>query len=260
MQFPVIGIPCYSTERGDNQRPIYANNQTYAQAIIHAGGAPVLIPPGSPDMLAAIYARLDGLLLSGGGDVNPAFYGEDPIPACQPPEQERDEAELALTRAALADGLPILGICRGHQLLNIALGGSLYQDIPTQWQGKFLRHDCAGEVRDHIAHSIQIAPGSQLASILGTTETGVNSFHHQALKALGAGLRTVATSEDGVIEGIELPDRPFVLAVQYHPEAMEATDPISRRLFAAFVRACAAHAEQRAIAAPRPNKPIATVQ
>jgi putative glutamine amidotransferase len=234
---PVIGIPCYSTERPDTRRPLYGNNQTYVQAVIRVGGAPMLIPPGDPEMLAAIYARLDGLLLSGGGDVDPAFFGEQAIPECDPPERERDEAEIALTQLALADGLPILGICRGMQLLNIACGGSLYQDIPKQRPTK-LRHNCRGEERNFVAHTISVQPGSRVAAALGKTTEGVNSFHHQSVKEPGAGIKVVGVAKDGIAEALEMPSYPFVVAVQYHPEAMDETHESSQRLFAAFVQAC----------------------
>jgi putative glutamine amidotransferase len=188
-------------------------------------------------MLEAIATHLDGLLLSGGGDVDPRHFGEQAVPECGVPEPERDETELWLARWALERRLPVLGICRGLQVLNIVLGGSLYQDLPTQYERPLLHHNRAGEVRNFIAHDIAIDPQSRLAGILGVTSDGVNSFHHQGLKAIGEGLQVVATAEDGVAEGAEMPAYPFVVAVQYHPEAMEESVP-SQRLFAAFVAAC----------------------
>ena len=234
---PIIGIPCYSAARADTARPLYGNNQSYVQAVLRAGGAPLLIPPAETSVLAAIAERLDGLLLSGGGDVDPRLYGEEPLPECQPPEVERDATELFFTRWALERRLPLLGICRGIQVLNVVQGGSLYQDLPSQYD-KPLRHNCAGEQRNYVAHTIQIDPDSQFGTIVGATTAGVNSFHHQAVKALGEGLRVVATAEDGVVEAAEMPDYPFVITVQWHPEAMDEDDPISVRLCAAFVAAC----------------------
>lgn len=234
---PIIGIPCYTNARTDTGRPFYGNNQTYVHAVLRAGGAPLLIPPAPPSTLEAIAAHLDGLLLSGGGDLDPRHYGEQAVEACGAPEADRDETELWLSRWALDRRLPVLGVCRGLQVLNVVLGGSLYQDVPTQYDRPPLRHDCAGEVRDHIAHEIEIAPDSKLAGILGVTRDGVNSFHHQALKAIGDGLRVVATAEDGIVEGAEIPEQPFVVAVQYHPEALPESAS-SQRLFAAFVAAC----------------------
>ncbi len=234
---PIIGIPCYSAVRADTSRPLYGNNQTYVQAVLRAGGAPLLIPPSETSVLAAIAERLDGVLLSGGGDVDPRTYGEEPLPECGAPEVERDAAEIFFTRWALERRVPLLGICRGIQVLNVVRGGSLYQDLPSQYD-KPLRHNCAGEQRNYVAHTIQIDPDSQFGAIVEHTTAAVNSFHHQAVKALGDGLRVVATAEDGVVEAAEMPDYPFVITVQWHPEAMDDDDPITTRLFAAFVAAC----------------------
>src|SRR5262249_11083676 len=215
----------------------YGNNQTYVRAVLRACGAPILIPPAEPEMLDATASHLDGLLLSGGGDVDPRYFGEEAVAECGVPEPERDEAELWLARWALERRLPILGICRGLQLLNIVLGGSLYQDLPTQYERPLLPHNRAGKVRNFIAHDTALDPQSRLAGILRVTTDEVNSFHHQALKAIGEGLQVVATAEDGVVEGAEMPGYPFVVAVQYHPEAMEERVS-SQRLFSAFVEAC----------------------
>ncbi|MFI5272815.1 MAG: gamma-glutamyl-gamma-aminobutyrate hydrolase family protein [Ktedonobacterales bacterium] len=235
---PIIGIPCYAAERAGTQRPLYGNNQSYIQAVLRAGGAPLLIPPAPAEVLADIASRLDGVLLSGGGDLDPRMYGEQVLPECDPPEVERDELEDFYTRWALQARKPVLGICRGLQILNVVRGGSLYQDIPSQCD-RPLRHNCAGEERNYIAHTIQIDPDSQFGAIIGAPTVGVNSFHHQALNALGAGLRVVATAEDGIIEAAEMPEFPFVVAVQYHPEAMDDDNAASQRLFAGFVAACA---------------------
>lgn len=234
---PIIGIPCYSAERAGTLRPLYGNNQSYVRAVLRAGGAPLLIPPAEPSVLAAIAVRLDGVLLSGGGDVDSHTYGEEPLPQCQPPEEERDAMEMFFIRSALERRKPLLGICRGIQLLAVVRGGSLYQDIPSQYD-RPLRHDHTGAARDVVAHAIQIDPDSQFAAIVGTTSDGVNSFHHQALRTPGNGVRVVATAEDGIVEAAEMPDYPFVIAVQWHPEAMSDDNPTSQRLFAAFVAAC----------------------
>jgi putative glutamine amidotransferase len=242
MQKPIIGIPCFAMVRADTGRPIYASNQTYAQAVAHAGGIPVLIPSLAdlPDV-SAINGWLDGLLLAGGSDLDPSLYGEAPAPESSAPELERDRLELDLIRLALDQDLPILGVCRGLQVLNVARGGSLYQHIPTE-RPSGIDHVQAGQPkRTYIAHSISVEPGSRLAGILGDglTDTGVNSFHHQAVKRLGEGLKVTAVAEDGVVEAVELADSPFVVAVQYHPEELVVTDSGSRRLFSAFVQACA---------------------
>jgi putative glutamine amidotransferase len=238
---PIIGIPCFPMVRGDTGRPIYASNQRYVQAVLHAGGVPILIPPvPSGEALSAIQEILDGLLLAGGADLDPTHYGEAPLPEMGTPEPQRDTTELAITRWALDKRLPVLGICRGMQLLNVACGGSLYQDLPTQLPSAF-DHEQQGQARTHIAHEVSTEPGSLLADILGVQHVGVNSFHHQAVKRIGQGLRVTGVAEDGVAEAIEIPDLPFVLAVQYHPEELEGNDATSHRLFLAFVQASAEH-------------------
>ncbi len=235
---PIIGIPCYTAQRADSGRPMYGNNRAYVRAVERAGGIPILIPPlADEESLAQVCARLDGLLLSGGADIAPACYGEEPIPECQAPEPERDAAELAMARWALDRGLPILGICRGLQLLNVASGGTLYQDIATQ-QPEAARHEWSALPRDTRAHAIRVQPDSRLAAVLGVSEHEVNSLHHQAVRDPGRGVRVVAQAPDGIAEGLEFPEHPFAVAVQFHPEELEQTDEVSRRLFAGFVRAC----------------------
>jgi putative glutamine amidotransferase len=238
---PVIGLPSYEAKRALNRRPIVANNIAYIRAVEQAGGIPVLIPSlGDEEALAAIYARLDGLLLTGGGDIEPGLYGEPRLPECGPAEEARDLTELTLARLALEHKLPILGICRGHQLLNVALGGTLYQDIGSALPGT-MRHQRTDHRRNWRAHAISVEPGSRLEEILGTRQHRVNSLHHQALHRLGKGVRVLAQSEDGVVEAIEVRGQPFALGVQFHPEELASTDQPSCRLFATFVEACRQH-------------------
>lgn len=235
---PIIGIPCYSGERAGNLRPLFGNNQAYVRAVHRAGGAPLLLPPlDDAELIARYIERMDGLLLSGGGDVAPMYYGQQALPQCDPPDRERDAMETALTRAALAAELPILGICRGMQLLNIVRGGTLYQDLPTQ-RPETLKHLYVGFPGTHLAHDIRLTPGSRTAGILGAERETVNSFHHQAVLDPGDDVEIVAWAEDGVAEAMELRDYPFGLAVQYHPEALDEDNQASARLFAAFVAAC----------------------
>ncbi len=235
---PLVGVPSFSGELADSHRPIYGANRTYIRALIAAGATPLLIPPElDASALERVCAQLDGLMLAGGADVDPAHYGEQRSSACGDVEPERDELELTLTRMALDRDLPTLGICRGMQVLNVACGGSLYQDIATDRPDAQL-HDQHHLARNHLAHSINVERESRLADILGVTETRVNSLHHQAVDRPGAGLRVVARAEDGLPEGIESLDRRFVVAVQYHPEELVETDALSRRLFAAFAEAC----------------------
>ncbi len=241
MAIPLIGIPTYATLSNTTHRPLYANNRSYARAVQRAGGAPVFIPLSEDDYLGAIcetlVAKLDGLLLSGGADIDPASYHEERLPFCGAIEPERDALELALTRKAMERGLPIFGICRGMQLLNVACGGSLYQDIVSQ-RTESLRHPQMEHPRDYRAHSIRIDEKSRLATILDTQTHHVNSLHHQAVKDAGAGLTVTAWAEDGVAEALEARDYPYALAVQYHPEELVESDPLSHALFVAFVEAC----------------------
>lgn len=235
---PVVGVPCFSAERAESHRPIYGNNQAYIHALIQAGLTPLLIPLGlDTAALEALCARLDGLLLSGGADIDPAHYGEARLPECGEVEPERDVLELSLTRMALAHGLPTLGICRGMQTLNVALGGSLYQDIGSQ-RPDAMPHAQTDLPRDHRAHSVTVERDSRLYAALGAEELRVNSLHHQAVKQPGSGARVVARASDGIAEGLEVPGQRFVVAVQYHPEELAETDELSRRLFAAFAQAC----------------------
>lgn len=215
-------------------------NRSYVRAVAAAGGAPVLIPLlDDPEALRAIYARLDGVLLPGGGDVDPARYGEAARPEYKVEGVDAllDAVELQLARWALDGGRPLLGICRGQQTLNVAAGGTLYQDIAAQVPGS-LPHQ-QPEARTALVHPIAVEPASRLASVLGETALAVNSIHHQAIARLAPGLRAVAQAPDGVLEGVELPTHPFALAVQFHPEELVPDHAPSARLFAAFVAACA---------------------
>jgi putative glutamine amidotransferase len=239
---PVIGIPCSSARRGDSRPAAYGNNQSYIHAVQRAGGVPLLIPPyQDAGALEAICSRLDGLLLSGGCDIDPARYGEEPIAACQEPQPERDELELALAAWALDAAVPILGICRGMQLLNVACGGTLVQDLATQ-QPEAAEHDQAAIGRTFRAHDIDLQEHSRLSEILGTTPYAVNSLHHQAVARPGECVEIVGWSPDGVAEAMEIDGHPFALAVQFHPEELESDpeqpDEPSRALFRAFVQAC----------------------
>lgn len=241
---PLIGIPCFAAERAGTHRPIYGNNQSYVRAVEESGGVPLLIPPlADPASRTAIRAKLDGLLLTGGGDIDPRHYGAARIPECGEIEAERDEDELDTARWALDQEVPILGVCRGMQILNVLRGGTLYQDITTQ-RPDSPRHDHTQHPRTWRAHEITVNPASRLAGILGATRQIVNSLHHQAVDRIGEGIEIVAWSEDGIAEAMEIPGPPFAIAVQYHPEELFPDDEPSRRLFAAFIQAAATYAER----------------
>jgi putative glutamine amidotransferase len=236
---PLIGIPCATVERVGSSMPVYAGNPPYIRALEAAGAIPVLIPLyADVTLLDDLRGRLDGLLLTGGGDVDPRHYAESSHPKTETPDAARDQIELAITRNTLRQDIPILGICRGMQLFNVARGGTLIQDIPTQVPGA-VNHDPSGDRSAFAMHSIAIEPGSRLAQIIGATSHTVNSYHHQAVAQPGDGVRVVARAVDGVAEAIELDDHAFAMAVQFHPERLFEQDARLANLFEAFVAACA---------------------
>ena len=238
---PLIGIPAAVHERPSAPGATYFQfNGNYPAALAASGALPVVIPLDLPeDALAELFARLDGLCLAGGVDVDPAHFSEARHPALGQVDAPRDATELTLARWALAADLPTFGICRGIQLLNVAAGGSLYQDLPAQMPAAQKHHfKLAISPWERPVHAVQIAADSRLAGILGTSETMTNSFHHQAVKEVASGFMPVARTADGVIEGIEAPGQRFALGVQWHPEGMFTTDLLARKLFAAFFAAC----------------------
>ena len=211
--------------------------EAYVQAVLMAGANPVLVPLGLPDdRLQGLLARLDGILFSGGGDIHPQRYGAQPHPLVNTVDEDRDRVEIALVRQAVESEKPFLGICRGLQVVNVALGGSLYEDLLEQHPNS-LKHDhFPDEARDFLAHSVSIDKGSQLSDILGAAEMDVNSLHHQGIRLLAPPLRAAAHAPDGVIEAVEALVHPFGLAVQWHPEWLQAHLAM-RALFERFVRA-----------------------
>ncbi len=237
MPHPVIGIPCAQIELNANRLPVMGVQRTYIEALQRAGAAPLLVPVGlQEEALKELMARLDGLLLAGGEDVDPQFYGAVRHHNTTHTDPLRDETEIMLTRWMVAQDRPVLAICRGHQLLNVALGGTLIQDIPSE-----LVPACdhprfyPSHALDELAHEVRLAADSRLFAILGEESLWVNSRHHQAVKELGDGLSAAAWAPDGVIEGMELPGRRFVVGVQWHPENLLDAVPAMRRLFEAFV-------------------------
>jgi putative glutamine amidotransferase len=214
-----------------------ALGMTYVRAIEAAGALPVVLPPLLAADVPAIAARLDGLVLSGGPDLAPAAYDAQPHPETGPTVPDLDAFEYAVAREALRLELPILGICRGAQALNVARGGTLHQHLPDV-VGDAIEHRQGGDGRLP-THLVEVDPGSRLAGLLGTTQLSVNSFHHQAIDRLGAGLRDCARAPDGTIEGIEDASLPFVMAVQWHAETLIAEVPTHRALFLELVAVAA---------------------
>jgi len=236
---PVIGITGRTDRSARPPNPLlFSIDQTYVQAVKLGGGAPVIIPSCLEEAeLRAVFELLDGLVFSGGGDILPALFGEEDSGLLWFVDERRDRSELALARWALADGLPLLAICRGIQVLNVAAGGTLIQDIPTQVPHALTHSTVAGRPRDIVAHTVEVEPSSHLAALVGGGELGVNSAHHQAVKDVGEGLIVTARAPDGVIEGLESPHHPFCIGVQWHPEAMAESRPGMRCLFVGLARA-----------------------
>jgi putative glutamine amidotransferase len=235
MSAPVIGITTSVTVAAAPARAYV--NVAYIEAVQAAGGVPLLLAPHVTfEVQAALWSRLDGLVLTGGGDIHPGRFGEAPHPKTDDISPERDELEIGLTRRALADDVPLFAICRGIQVLNVALGGTLVQDIAAERPGPILHSQT--EPRQQPTHPVKVmGEGTRLGRVLGALEVQVNSMHHQAIKDVGEGLREVAWAPDGIVEGLELPGERFVLGVQWHPEELVGHDPAARNLFAAVVDA-----------------------
>ena len=236
---PLIGISSRSAP-GDGllPTPLYAVRQPYVQAIRDAGGLTVLLAPIlEQDEVESLLPRLDGLLLSGGEDLAPEWYGGEQSPLIESIDRDRDRAELALVRAALRTGKPVLAICRGIQVLNVALGGTLFADINAQIPDALPHRPGKGQPLDASAHPVRLAPRSRLAAVLGAERITVNSFHHQAVREPGEGLVVTGRAPDGVIEGLEHQEHSFCIGVQWHPEMAGGTQDGMEPLFRALVQA-----------------------
>ncbi len=238
MKRPVILIPSARSDEGEGS-PKYQFNQKYIDAVKNAGGLPVGIMRPDVADLGSLFPNVDGLLLMGGYDIDPVRYGEQNR-ACIACEPARDELELALLKHAMAHKLPILVICRGFQILNTFMGGTLFQDVEHDMSGG-MHHDFHFDAeqkalpRNFLAHEVTITTDSILGRCAGTTNMRVNSLHHQGIKTIGAGLHASAYAPDGLIEAIEIADYPFGLGVQWHPE--ELGDTTSTNIFSSFIEA-----------------------
>jgi putative glutamine amidotransferase len=232
---PLVGITL-----GDGDEPgLHAMREDYVRSVEQAGAIPLVLPPVRPEDVSAILDRLDGVLLSGGVDVDPALYGQAPHPKLGRVNRRRDDFELALTGEALRRDIPILAICRGHQVLNVATGGTLVQDIASTIEGA-ATHEGKGPRSRH-SHRVDVAPRSRLGEILGQGPFPVNSIHHQAVLRLGEGLVPSAVCpDDGIVEGLEMPGRRFVVGVQWHPESFWNRPESFQSLFDAHAEACRA--------------------
>jgi putative glutamine amidotransferase len=233
---PLIGITASLTREGDKTEL----KEGYYSAVFAAGGIPVMLPPvGDPDYTAQLAISLDGIILSGGVDVDPIHFGEPVFKDTEEISPERDEFEIALTLAAIGAGTPIFGICRGIQVLNVAAGGTLFQDIYSgNPDSNVLKHSQEAP-RWYGTHPVKIAPGSRLERIMGVSYLQVNSFHHQAVKEPAKNFEITATSPDGIIEAMEWKGPEFIMGVQWHPEAMWRRNVLFLNLFSALIKEAA---------------------
>jgi putative glutamine amidotransferase len=216
-------------------------NQRYYIAAAMAGATPILIPllDDEPEALRVVYELCDGILIPGGVDVDPTSFGEAPHPKLGRTDPARDRVEMQLTRWAVEDRKPLLGLCRGLQVINVALGGTLYQDIEAQHPDA-IKHDyfpIYGYERDHLAHEVALSEGSRLRHLMELERIPVNSMHHQGIKTLASALVPSAVAPDGLVEAAESASDHFLVGVQWHPEVFEMTDPHTRHVFREFVAA-----------------------
>ena len=236
---PIIGIgsDIHATPGTRDRAFTYT---TYTESLRRAGAIPVIIPP-QPENAAELFERLDGLVLAGGDDCDPAIYGAECHPSVEPMDPRRQNSDLSLAKAARECGVPTLGICLGLQVMNVAAGGTLVQDIDSEMTTD-IQH--ASRPEDRARHDILVEQGTKLAAILGGREYNVNSSHHQAIGNVAEGFRVTAHAPDGIVEGLEDPKHPFYLGVQWHPEDMKGEGSASA-LFGAFVEAARVYAQSK---------------
>lgn len=244
MARPIIGVTTQSLQAIDGIPPALPQsvvmNQRYYEVVAAAGASPVLIPLLDDEAaLRGAYDICDGILVPGGVDMDPSTYNEPPHEKLGNVDPIRDRVELTLARWAIADHKPLLGLCRGLQVINVAAGGSLYQDLEAEYTGA-IKHDyfpTYGFTRDHLAHEVKVVPTSRLRSLVDQGDLPVNSMHHQGVKRVGAGLVPCAHAADGLVEAVESPNGHFLIGVQWHPEVFDARDPHTHGLFRGFVDA-----------------------
>lgn len=235
--YPIIGVTSPMSTNASGS-PVLQLGQAYIDAIQKAGGIPLVIPIGIDQVkIKSLLSRLDGLLLSGGGDIDPRTFKGASHPKVYGTSPERDSLEFYLLEEAVTSNKPFLAICRGIQVLNVAFGGDLYTHIQDQVE-KSLKHDWFPKFpRDKLAHTVRLIPGSKLHRIFNTDEIRVNSLHHQGIKTVGKGLKATAFAPDGLVEGLEVDGAGFALGVQWHPECLP-DDTKMQDLFKAFISAC----------------------
>lgn len=229
MDYPLIGITTY----GEDEAGKFPLPREYVDSIRRSGGLPVLLTPGENN-IESLMQRINGLILVGGGDIDPNHYGGNMHETIYMIDSERDQTELDLARKAISRGMPILAICRGMQIVNVLCGGTLFEHLPDV-VGDDVKHRIAPPSHDQLAtpteHLIQVNPHSRLSTLLPSTEFVAASWHHQAVRSVGNGLTVAAHALDGIIEGLEMPEHPWLFAVQWHPELTAATDSVQQSIF-----------------------------
>jgi putative glutamine amidotransferase len=242
MAAPVIGVTSNYFPPKDGKIAVFSVGEAYLQSVQRAGGIPVILPVGlSEHEFPSLLPRLDGLLITGGGDIDPARFGGPQHPRVYDIDTRRDDFEISLVQMAVKKGIPFLGICRGTQVINVALGGTLYTDLADQYPGALKHDNYPGIPRGYLAHRVSICTESRLALILGGDNFQVNSLHHQGLNYLAPDLSAAAFAPDRLIEAVELVGHPFGIGVQWHPEWMQEHEP-QRQLFQALVQAASGSA------------------
>lgn len=253
---PVIAVPTQTLQAIDGIPEGLPNswvmNHRYFLALTSVGAIPWMVPllDSDQETLRAIYERVDGVFIAGGVDIDPASYGAAPHELCGRTDPPRDLVEMLFTRWAMEEGKPVLGVCRGMQVINVVAGGTLYQDCTAE-HADAIKHDyfpTAGHQRDYLAHEISISPGTRLQRVFGAGAARVNSMHHQGIRELGAGLIASAFAPDGLIEALEVAGDRFVLGVQWHPEMLIDSDAATHRLFSEFIEAASEYGVRRSFA------------
>ncbi|NCF66924.1 MAG: gamma-glutamyl-gamma-aminobutyrate hydrolase family protein [Chloroflexi bacterium] len=235
---PLIGLTTYRKYSRDTNRPLFGLMRAYVTAVVAGGGIPLLIPLGlSDEDLLAIVERVDGLVLPGGGDIDPDFYRGNRHDALRGIDADRDRVEITVVQQATKLNKPFLAICRGFQVLNVALGGTMWEDLASQ-RPEGIKHDYyLNGRRSDVPHTVEVSPDSRLATIVQRETVPVNSLHHQGVRDIAADLTVTAVAPDGLVEGLELVGHPFAVGVQWHPENLIQNDPAMLALFEALTMA-----------------------
>lgn len=235
---PIIGLTTYRKKSRDTNRPLFGLMRDYVKAVSAGGGIPLLIPLGlEEEDLLSIVKRVDGLVLPGGGDIDPKYYAGNKHQALRGMDPDRDRVEVYVAQQAVRLRKPFLAICRGHQVLNVALGGTMWEDLASQ-RPDSIKHDYfQNGKRTDLPHTVAIEPESRLAEIVGVETVGVNSLHHQGVRDIAPELTISAVAPDGLVEGLEIQGHPFAVAVQWHPENLIENDPAMLALFTSLAQA-----------------------